>query len=175
MRSRTLLLCVLVLLVVLLLALPCVSLAQTNQPAWETLHHLQPGQNIQIIDTSSKKHSGKLLNVSDSAISLSVAAGEQSLQKQDVRTVKVLGAHRGKNALIGAAVGGGAGALIGAAIGAASHQSCASTTTFCLDPLGTAGQAGIGAAIGGLGGAISGAIIGALVPSHDTAYTTVPH
>jgi hypothetical protein len=167
MRSRTLLLCVLV--------LPSVSLAQTNQPAWETLNHLAPGQNIQVIDTASKKHSGALLRVSDSAISLRLASGEQSIQKQDVRTVKVLGAHRGRNALIGAAVGGASGAGIGAAIGAATHQGCASTTTFCLDIIGTAGQAGIGAAIGGLGGAISGAVIGAIVPSHDTAYTTVPH
>jgi hypothetical protein len=167
MRSRTLLLCVLV--------LPCVSLAQTNQSAWETLNHLKPGQSIQVIDTSSKKHSGTLLNVSDSAISLRVAAGEQSLQKQDVRTVKVLGAHHGRNALIGAAIGGASGAGIGAVIGAATHKGCAQGATFCFDIVSAGAQAGIGAAIGGLGGAIGGALIGALVPSRETAYTTVPH
>ena len=120
MRGLVFLLCV--------LGLSCASPAQTNQASWETLNHLKPGQSIQVVDTSSKKHSGTLLNVSDSAISLRVASGEQSLQKQDVRSVKLLNhSHRGRNALIGAAIGGGAGAGVGAAIGAATHQGCSST------------------------------------------------
>ena len=168
MRDLVFLLCV--------LGLSCASPAQTNQAAWENLSHLNPGQSIQVVDTSSKKHSGTLLNVSDSAISLRVASGEQSLQKQDVRTVKMLThSHRGRNAFIGAAIGGGAGAGVGAAIGAATHQGCSSTTTFCLDIVSAGDQAGIFAAIGGLTGAIGGGIIGAFVPSHDTAYTTASH
>jgi hypothetical protein len=169
MRSLVFLLCV--------LGLPCASPAQTNQASWETLNHLKPGQSIQVVDTSSKKHSGTLLNVSDSAISLRVASGEQSLQKQDVRSVKLLNnSHRGRNALIGAAIGGGAGAGAGAAVGAATHQGCSSTTTsFCLDIVSAGESAGILAAIGGLSGAIVGGIIGAFIPSHDTAYTTASH
>ncbi len=166
MRSLVFLLCV--------LGLSCASPAQTNQVSWETLNHLKPGQSIQVVDTSSKKHSGTLLNVSNSAISLRVASGEQSLQKQDVRSVKLLNnSHRGRNALIGAAIGGGAGAGVGAGIGAAINHGC--STNPCFDIISTGESAGILAAIGGLSGAIVGGIIGAVIPSHDTAYTTASH
>jgi hypothetical protein len=151
-----------ILFLVCLLGLPCVSLAQLNQASWANLSVLHSGQKIQIIDTASKKHSGTFTSVSESAISFTQTANETSIQKQDVRSVKLMeNKHRLRNTLLVGAAGAG----VGAAIGAATHKSC-STQSFCLDIGGKALPAGIGAVIGGIGGAT----IGALLPSHSTIY-----
>lgn len=155
-----------ILLLICSLGLTCAALAQSKEASWTTLNGLQLGQNIQVVDSHSKKHSGTFMSVSDTAIALQVASGEQSIQKQDVRTVKLMAnKRRARNTLVGGAVGGAAGAGTGAIIGAATHKGCTSET-FCLDVIGTGGSAGIGAAFGFLGGAATGAVIGALVSSH---------
>jgi hypothetical protein len=162
--------------VMCILVLPCISFAQANQASWAMLSGLRAGQSIQVIDISSKKHSGAFLGVSDTAVSLRAPSGEQSIQKQDVRTVKLVGApRRARNVLIGGAVGGGLGAGVGAGIGAATHKGC-SSQAFCLDFLGTGGSAGIGAGLGFVAGAIVGGTTGALVPHHtSTLFDTTVH
>jgi hypothetical protein len=163
------------LLLIYVLGLPCASLSQLNQLSWANLSGLRAGQNIQVVDTASKKHSGTFESVSNTAISLRLAAGEQSIQKQDVRSVKIVdNKHRGHNSLVGLAVGGGAGAGVGAIIGAATYKGCASQS-FCLDFLSRGDQAGIGAVIGFAGGAITGAIVGGLLPAHSTLYSATTH
>jgi hypothetical protein len=93
-----------------LLAMPCAVSAQ-----WENLNALQVGQKIQV-DQTSKKNCGTFLSVSDKEISLQGKSGAQTIQKQDVRSVKrTENKHRLRNTLIGAAVGAGAGAAISAA------------------------------------------------------------
>ena len=152
MRSHFFLLCV--------LGLPFVSVAQTNQAAWTGLSGLQAGQAIQIVDTASKKHSGTFLSASDTAISYQETAGERSIQRPDVRTVKLTkNTHRLRNTFIGLGVGAGVGAAIGAATDKCSPQAF-------LDICGPA----IGAFAGGLILAVPGAVVGALVPSHRTVY-----
>ena len=158
MRMLLVLLCV--------LGLPCASLAQTNQASWAILSGLRAGQNIQVVDTASRKHSGTFTSVSDTAITLRATAGEQSIQKQDVRSVRLKNTHRLRNTLIVAGVGAG----VGAGIGAATHKSC-SQGQFCLDIGGRGLPAAIGAVIGGLGGAA----VGALLPSHSTVYSVSSH
>ncbi len=65
------------------------------------------------------------MRISDTAISLQVASGEEAIQKDDVRTVKLIAnKRRARNTLIGGAVGGGIGAGIGAISGAASDKGC---------------------------------------------------
>ncbi len=155
------------LFLVCLLGLPCVSFSQLSQATWTNLSSLNPGQKIQIVDTNSKKHSATFTSVSDTAISFRDSAGEQSIPKQDIRSVKLTAnKHRMRNTLIFAAVGAG----VGAGIGAATHKSC-SSQSFCLDVGGRALPAGIGAVIGGLGGAV----VGALLPSHSTVYDVAQH
>jgi hypothetical protein len=153
-----------------ILVLPCAALAQIDKTSWANLSGLQLGQSIQVVDSSSKKHTGTFMSISETAISLQVASGEQSIQKQDVRTVKLMvNKRRARNTLVGGAVGGGIGAVTGAIIGAATHKGCASEE-FCFDFIGEGGSAGLGAATGFLGGVVIGGVVGALVPSHTAIY-----
>jgi hypothetical protein len=159
MRTTMFLLCI--------FALPCVSPAQSN-PDWPTLSRLHAGQQIQIIEINSKKHSGTFVSVSDTAISYRETAGEHSLEKQDVRTVKLMeNHHRMRNTLIGTGVGAG----VGAAIGAATYRNSCTTNSFCFNIGGRALPTGIGAVVGGVGGAV----VGVLLPSHSTLYNIAPH
>lgn len=154
MRNHLFLLCVLGLL-------PCVSLAQTNHASWELINGLQPGQKIQLVDTASKKHSGIFLRVSDTAISFTDSRGEQSIQKQDVRSVKLTqNKHRLRNTLIGAGIGAGAGAGI---------------TAATWENHGFLGGKGVGAAVGAVIGGVAGATVGVLLPSHSTIYDAGSH
>jgi len=155
-----------ILLLFVVLSLPCVSLAQASPTAWTNLNSLHSGQKIQIIDTASKKYSGTFINASDASIAFQTS-GQQSLEKSDVRTVKLMqNKHRLRNSLIFGAVGAG----VGAGIGAVQHKGCA-PNAFCLDIGGKALPAGIGAVIGGVGGLI----VGALLPQHETIYNATLH
>ena len=157
-----------VLLLICVLGVPCASWAQTNPASWENLSALQPGEKIQVVGMNSKKVSGTFVSVSDAAISLQEEAGPQSIQRQDVRSVKLMeNGHRVRNALIGAGVGAG----VGAGIGAAAYSKCSPSQSFCIQPVGRGVTAGIGAVIGGA----SGAIVGALLPSHKTIYRASAH
>jgi hypothetical protein len=150
------------------LALSCVSwAAQTNRASWSNLSGVQAGQKIQIVDMNSKKHSGTFVTVSGTALSYRDSAGEQNIQKQDVRSVKLMmNKHRLRNTLIGGAVGAGA----GAGIGAATNHPC-SSQGFCFQPIGKGGTAGIGAVVGFVGGAV----VGVLLPSHEMIYSVNSH
>jgi hypothetical protein len=133
------------------LGLPCVASAQ-----WDNLNRLQAGQKIQVVEMNSKKDSGTYLSISEKTISLQAKSGEQTIQRQDVASVRLMeNKHRTRNALIGAAVGAGTGAGISAA---------------AWEPHGYAGGRGTGAAVGAVIGAVGGAIVGALWPTRETIY-----
>jgi hypothetical protein len=150
-----------ILFLICVLGLPCVLSAQANQAAWTNLSVLHSGQSIQITDTASKARSGTFLSISDTAISFSDTSGEKSVQKQDVRSVKLMeNKHRLRNTVIGAGVGAGA----GAGIVAGTWESG-----------GFLGGKGVGAAVGAVIGGVSGAVVGALVPSHSTIYRVPSH
>jgi hypothetical protein len=141
------------------LAMPCAAFAQSNQSAWENLSALQAGHKIQVVEMNSQKVSGTFLSVNDAGMSLQAAGGEQTIQRQDVRVVKVMeNKHRLRNAAVGAAVGAGVGAGAGAAVGRGNGNS------------GGFDFAAQGAGIGAGAGAVIGAIVGALLPCHQTLY-----
>jgi hypothetical protein len=143
------------------------SFAQSNRAAWANLNAVQAGTAIQVHAIGSTRPSGRFLRVSDTALSYTGTAGEQSIAKQDVLSVKVMkNRHRLRNTLIVAGVGAG----VGAGIGAATHKSCP-PSGFCLDIGGAALPAAVGAVLGGLGGAV----VGALLPSHQTIYDVAAH
>jgi hypothetical protein len=159
-----------IVLLICILGIPCATLAQIDKTSWSNLSGLQFGQSIQVVDSFSKKHTGTFMSISETAISFRVASGEQSIQKQDIRTVKLMAnRRRARNTLVGGAVGGGIGAVTGAIIGAATHKGC-TQQQFCFDFLGEGGSAGLGAATGFLGGVVIGGVVGALVPSHTDIY-----
>jgi hypothetical protein len=150
-----------------IIGLSCASWAQTNRASWTNLSVLQAGQKIQIVDMNSKKHSGTFVNVSDTAISYHEAASERTIQKEDIRSVKLMkNKHRLRNTLIGGTVGAGA----GAGIAAGTYRPC-SSQSFCIQPIGRGGIAGIGAAVGFVGGAI----VGVMLPSHKMVYDVNSH
>ncbi len=144
------------LLLICILGMPSASWAQTNPSSWENLNTLQTGEKIQVVEMNSKRVSGTFVSLSDAAISLQQEAGPQTIQRQDVLSVKVMKApHRLRNTLIGAGVGAGVGAGISAA---------------AWEPHGYAGGRGTGAAFGAVIGVVGGAVVGALWPSHKMIY-----
>ena len=140
-----------------ILGITCASWAQTDQASWTNLSALQAGQKIQIVDANSKKHSGIFVNVSDTAISYQETTGEKTIQKQDVRSIKLMeNKHRLRNTLIVGVVGAG----VGAGITAASWEN-----------RGFLGSKGVGAEVGAVIGFVGGAVVGALLPSHKMIYS----
>lgn len=154
MRSLLSLICI--------LGISCALVAQTNQASWTNLNGLLVGQKIQVDDTHSKKHNGVFATVSDAAISIKTSRGEESVQKQDVRTVKqVKTNHRMRNTLIGTGVGTASGAAV---LAAAWPQD------------GWFDDRRLGALVGGVFGLIGGTVIGAVIPSggSTTIYSASP-
>jgi hypothetical protein len=139
--------------------IPCATFAQSSQTLWQNLSTLRAGQKIKVIEKdattkNAKTVTGTFASVSETALTLHQKGLERVIQRQDVRTVKLMGiSHRLRNALIGGAVG----AAGGAGVGAASWEN-----------RGFAGGKGIGAAVGAAIGFGIGAIVGALVPAHET-------
>jgi hypothetical protein len=148
------------------LGIPWASWARANQSSWDNLSKLESGQKIQVVEMNSKKDSGTFLNVSETAISLRETVREQTIQRQDVRSLELMEhGHRLRNALISAGVGAGA----GAAIGTVGHREGS-----LQNPNGTFIKPGQGAAIGAVIGLIGGAVVGVLLPSHKTIYRVKP-
>ena len=106
----------LTILALCVLGMPCLSSAQAAASSWANLSTLQSGQKIQVVQINSNKVSGTFLNVSDSGITLQEKAGEKTIERPDVRSVRLMkNKHRLRNTLLGAGIGAGAGAGIGAA------------------------------------------------------------
>jgi len=124
-----------------------------NQANWDKLKQLSVGQEVQVVQNDAKSNRSSFRSVTDEAIVVSTATGEQTISRPNVLRVSSKGKpHRMRNALIGAGIGAGAGAGIGAAI--------ASCTSGCYGF--TRGNVtGVTSAVGG----ITGAIVGAVVPT----------
>ncbi len=151
---------------VFMLVLPWVCLAQKDKSSWANLGLLQPGQKIQTIEIDSKRETGAFASFTDTSITLQEKSGVRTVQKQDVRTVRLLkNKHRLRNTLIGAGIGAG----LGAGIGAATYRKCVSPPDAffgCLQILGRGDQA----AVFGVVGLVGGAATGALWPTSEIIY-----
>ena len=126
-----------------------------NQAAWDKLKQLSIGQQIQVVQNGAQSTNGNFRSVTDEAIVVSAATGEQTISRQSVLRVSTKGpGHRARNALIGAGIGAGAGAGIGAAVGGCGQG------TACIGA--TKGEiTGVIAAVG----VIVGAVVGAVLPT----------
>jgi hypothetical protein len=155
-------------ILICLLALPSVSRADSKQASWTNLTNLHTGQKIQIIQTDSKKFSGTFVSFTDTAISYHDASGDQTIQKLNVRSVKLMqNKHRLRNTLIVAGVGAG----IGAASGAAAYKACP-PEGFCIGP---PHPKAVEVGVFGIIGLLGGAAVGALLPTHETIYDVGSH
>jgi hypothetical protein len=149
-----------ILVLVCLIGMSSASWAQNDQ-SWANLSALHPGQEIQVIELNSKKHSGTFVSFSETAITLQDIAGGQTIPRQNVRKVKLGPSKRRlRNTLIAAGVGAGAGAGIGAAT---------------WENRGFVGGKGVGATVGLAIGFIAGAVVGVLLPAHHTVYSANLH
>jgi hypothetical protein len=126
---------------------------------------LRAGQKIQILEMNSNRVTGTFLNVTDSGITLKEKADEKTIERPDVRSVRLMkNKHRLRNTFIGAGIGAG----VGAGIGAASYRPCnAAPNGFgCFFGLTRGQQAGLI----GVPGLVIGAAVGALWPTSEIIY-----
>jgi hypothetical protein len=150
------------LVLICVLGIPCAAWPQSKPTSWENLNTLQCNEKIQVVEINANKISGLFSNVSDAAISLQAEGRQQTIQRPDVRSVKLMKyPHRLRNTIIGAAVGAG----VGAGIGTVGHHQGS-----LQNPNGTLIKPAQGAEIGAVIGLVGGAVIGALVTSHKTIY-----
>jgi hypothetical protein len=147
---------------VLFLGIPAALVAQTQHGSWSDLNSLKAGRGIEVIESSMKSHTGKLVTVTDEYLSLKEHGTDVTIKREDiVRVSTSSGPKRGAHAIIGLVIGGVVGAGIGAAAGS-SHGFLGGSSR------------GITALVGLAIGAPSGAAVGALVPGHTTIYRAAP-
>jgi hypothetical protein len=135
--------------------LSVVSPAAAQTDSWETIQALPRGTNVQLLLTAGESLRGQLESVSEEAAVLTLKRGQRMLERQHIARISVKKpSHRGRNALIGAAIGGGTGLGVGASVAAA--QGASPTDSWrgwnLLNILGPAG-------------AILGLAVGAVIPT----------
>jgi hypothetical protein len=134
---------------------------KSTQANWESLKQLAPGQEVRVVLNDAKSYGGQFQSVSDDGIVLRLGKDSQTFERQNVLRVSTRGkSHRGRNALIGLAVGAGAGVVVGVASPELGQGKCAQGS--CVD-------AGTVSMVGFWGGVL-GAGLGAAIPTggwHD--------
>jgi hypothetical protein len=145
----------------ILLLVPGFNFAQSPQRNWDNLKQLAPGQPIWIVLNDAKSYKAEFQGVSSDAIVVRLATGDQAFERQSVLRISTQGkSQRGRNALIGLAVGTGAGIIVGVASPELGQGKCSQGS--CID----VGQV---SALG-VAGAAAGAVLGAVIPTggwHD--------
>jgi hypothetical protein len=127
--------------------------AQTQLGSWSNLNRLKSGQEIEVIESSLKRHEGKFVTVTEELLTVKENGSDVWVKREDVVRVSTSsGPKRAGHALIGLAAGGAIGAGIGNASGSKN------------------GFGGIYALVGVVIGAPSGAIVGLALPANTTVY-----
>lgn len=140
--------------VVLLALLISSSLCGAENPAWNNVKQLSPGQQIRVVLDTKQSFRGQFQSVTEEAIIIHANGSDQTLSRSSVQKVfSHRPGHRGRHALIGAAIGAGAGLGSGAAI----DNDCSHQSIICT---GNKGKAILTPAFG-----LMGAGIGALLPA----------
>ena len=130
------------------------SLGVAQNPAWSNLKQLSPGQQVRIVINGKKSFKGQFQSTTDDAVIIRSRGTDQSVSRTSVQQVSLRRAgHRGRHALIGAAIGAGAGLGTGAAI----DNDCSPNSIVCT---GNKGKAILTPVFG-----LLGAGIGALLPA----------
>ena len=129
------------------------SLCGAQNPAWNSLKQLSPGQQVRVV-TGKQSFKGQFQSTTDDAIIIRSEGTDQTISRTSVQQVSLRRAgHRGRHVLIGAAIGAGAGLGTGAAI----DNDCSRNSIVCT---GNKGKAILTPVFG-----LLGAGIGALFPA----------
>jgi hypothetical protein len=140
---------------------PVFALAQQARDSWDSLKGLAPGQQIRVVLNDAKSYSGQFQRLSDEGLAIRTGGGEQTFERQNILRVSSQGKrHRGRNALIGLAVGAGAGVAVGVASPELGQGKCAQGSCINAES----------ATLTGFVGAAIGAGLGAVLPTggwHD--------
>ena len=143
-------------------AVLCTLLALTADPLlgaversdWGSLKQIAAGQTIKVIVKDGASSQGDFQSATEDALVLRVAGEDRSIARDTVRQVSLkTNSHRGKHALIGAAIGAGGGLGAGIAI----DNDCSPNAIVCTGNKGKAILTPVFALIG--------AGIGALLPA----------
>jgi hypothetical protein len=132
----------------LLMAVPhWLCSAQIAEESWDNLRQLRAGEKIEVVDAKMKSYTGEFATYTPEAISLRGRGRDLTVARAEVASVKRRGeSHRGRNILLGAAIGAAAG-LAGAAIHGKTYHEAGETTVFMMV------WTPIGAGLGTLAGA----------------------
>ncbi len=121
---------------------------QAEKGKWDNVKKLNSGQEIKVVMNDAKSYRGRVENVSDEEIKVSLATGDATFARQDILRVSTkTGTHRLRNTGIGAGIGGGALAGIAAAKGDSSGDFGTGAVAVMGLILGSAIGAGVGAAL----------------------------
>ena len=84
---------------------------------WASLSQVAPGTEIRVALSGGRTVRGSLEKAIPDALAINAAARQETLSRAEIKTVQVKRkGHRGRNALIGSAIGAGGGLAIGAAV-----------------------------------------------------------
>jgi len=85
--------------------------------SWTRLTQLAPGTEIRVSLSNRKTVRGDLQSATPDSLAIHSAAGQETLMRAEIKRIQVKRkGHRGRNALIGLAIGAGGGLAAGAAI-----------------------------------------------------------
>jgi hypothetical protein len=133
-------------LVVLLVGAASPLAAQGREDSWDNLRQLRLGETIEVVDAKMRSHHGAFAAYTEDAISLRQGGGELSLPRAEVASVKRRReSPRGRNALLGLAIGAAGGLAVGAIRGQTYHEAGETPVFIAVwTPIG----AGVGAIVG---------------------------
>jgi hypothetical protein len=125
------------------------SLGAVEKSDWSSLKQIAAGQTIKVTVKDGISSQGDFQSATEDALVLRIAGGDRSIARDTIRRVALkTNGHRGKHALIGAAIGAGGGLGAGIAI----DNDCSATSIVCTGNKGkgilTPAFALIGAGIG---------------------------
>ena len=93
------------------------GMAQSRKDNWENLKQLQAGHKVKVVEMDLKAWDGRLVSVSDEAITIREKRQNQEITVDRAKVLRVTDLHRsrrGRNALLGFAAGAALGfALLG--------------------------------------------------------------
>jgi hypothetical protein len=117
---------------------------------WANLNRLENGAEIRVVLTGGKTVRGFLQSVSPDSVAINAATSQEALSRQDIKLVSSKRpGHRGRNTLIGLAIGAGGGLATGAILDKGDGRWFPNLGKEIFTPV----------------GAIIGAIVGVAIPT----------